>query len=375
MALRHVNIAVGLAVVLASAGCEPKQIETPPVLPEPFLREDWSAQEVPVAHIVRRDYRLREGDSLEIIYHVRHKRSESYKFQIEDLVVVRFPFNSSLNQIERVQSDGKLRLDLVGAVPVFERTIDEVQTELTKRYSNYIRNPILTVSLEEANKKIAELKQAIKTAPRGQSRLVPITPDGTIGLPFIVDIRAAGKTVGQLHKDLNKAYLAAGLEELEVTVNVQSVSPMRVYVLGEVKIPGTLLNRTGMLVTSAEVTLLQAIAQSGSYIPTRAELSKVMLIRRRNLPRPQAVIINVYQLLENRERRNAFSGPVVADSSKLLYDIWLEDGDIVYVPTSKIAKRADYIDYVWTRGIRAVGGFTSSATVGYGLSDSVNWVK
>ena len=58
--------------------------------------------------------------------------------------------------------------------------------------------------------------------------------------------------------------------------------------------------------------------------------------------------------------------------SKYRYDIWLEDGDIVYVPTSDIAKRADYIEYVWTRGIRAVGGFTSTA--GYTVSDTVNWL-
>jgi len=183
-------------------------------------------------------------------------------------------------------------------------------------------------------------------------------------------VSAAGQTVGELHKSLNQAYMEIGLEELEVTVNLQTISPIRVYVFGEVRIPGALLNRTGALTTSTGITLLQAIAQSGSYIPGRAELSKVMLIRRGALPGPQAAIVNVYQLLENRSK--AINQPVVADSSKSRYDIWLEDGDIVYVPTSEIARRADYIEYVWTRGIRSVGGFTSSA--GYTASDAVDWL-
>ncbi|MCK4601746.1 MAG: hypothetical protein KAU28_04730, partial [Phycisphaerae bacterium] len=156
----------------------------------------------------------------------------------------------------------------------------------------------------------------------------------------------------------------------EVTVNIQTVAPMRVYILGEARIPGALLDRTGALTTSGEMTLVQAIAQAGSYLPARAELSKVALIRRRHLPRPEMAIINVYQLLENQTR--TAGEPVKADSSKWRYDIWLEDGDIIYIPTNDIAKRADYIEYVWTRGIRAVGGFTSTAN--YTVGDTVDWL-
>ena len=134
MTLRHMTIALGLVAVLALAGCLPKRAEAPAPLPQKFLQENWSAQEVPVAHLVRRDYRLREGDKLEIIYHVKHKRSEFYRFKIEDEVIVRFPFHPLLNQIESVHSDGTLRLDLIGAVPVVDRTIGEVHRDIAERY-------------------------------------------------------------------------------------------------------------------------------------------------------------------------------------------------------------------------------------------------
>ncbi len=347
---------------LAATGCKPDEPAKPEVDPA-LLRRHWPASESPVAHIVRRDYRIREGDALEVIYHVRHQRNPSYRIKIQDVIVVRFPYKPALNQAERVQSDGAINLDLIGKVPVFDQTIDDVRKVLLTRYKKYIKDPIITVSFKESNVKIAELKLAITTAPRGQSRLVPVTPDGTISVPFVVSMRAAGKTPEQLHKDLNEAYQALGLDELEVTVNVQTVAATSVYVFGEVR-------RPGMLRASKEISLLQAIAQSGSYIPARAELSQVVLIRRRHLPSPSAAIINVFQLLENRKRVD--KEPVRSDMGKYRHDIWLEDGDMVYVPTSGIAKRADYIEYVWARGIRAVGGFTSTAN--YSVGDAVDWL-
>lgn len=228
------------------------------------------------------------------------------------------------------------------------------------------------MSFKQSNVNITELKEAIKTAPRGQSRLVPVAPDGQISLPFVPKIQAAGLTLSELHKNLNRAYAEARLPELEVTVNLQQAAPMQVYVLGEVRIPGTLLNRTGLVATAGgELTLLGAIAQAGGHIPMRAEMSMVMLVRRRHLPQPQVAIINCFQLLENRRRTQ--DGSVVAMGDNLRYDIWLEDGDVIYVPTSEIARRADYIDYVWNRSIRNVSGFTSSA--GYIASDYVDFIS
>lgn len=367
-------LAAAAGALWSLTGCaDCRRAETDQVagMPAEFLRTDWDPQKVPVAQIVRRDYRLREGDSLEVIYHIRHFRTQEYRIKIQDVLEVRFPFNPELDQTERVQSEGTLRLHLIGEVMVFDRTIGDVQKELEQRYSAYLKNPQLTVSFKESNVGIAELKEAIKTAPRGQSRLVPIAPDGTIALPFVPSIQAAGRTLAELHAALNKAYAEARLPELEVTVNLQQAAPMLVYVLGEVRIPGTLYNRTGVVSTpSNELTLLGAIAQAGGHIPMRAELSMVMLVRRRHLPQPQVAIVNCFQLLENR--RKTRDGTVVAGADNMRYDIWLEDGDVIYVPTTEIARRADYIDYVWNRSIRNVSGFTSSAA--YTMGDAVNFI-
>lgn len=364
MAGRDLGIAMGLAAVLASAGCAIMGGDRPAVRPGTFVQENRLTRQLPATQIVRRSYRLREGDQLEIMHHLRHTQGEFSKFSIEDVATIRFPFNPSLNQTEQVRSDGALHLALVGAVPVLDKTINEVRDDLSRRYSRHIDNPTLTVSFKVSKRRTAEVAEAIKTAYRGQSRPVTITPDGTISLPFIEDIQAADKTLAELRKDLNNAYRKVGLEELEVTVNVQSISPIRIYVLGEVRIPGTLVNQTDAVDMSAQITLLQAIAQAGGYIPGRADLGKVMLIRRHNLPHPQAAIVDLHKLLANRKRGGLPGAGMPADSSRDRHDVWLADGDIIYVPTTRTAKRADYLNYVWTSSIRAVGGFASSDGAG-----------
>jgi polysaccharide export outer membrane protein len=359
-----------MVVVMMLLGCssDPPPASTTTKIPAQFLNKYWSPQEAPVAHIIRRQYRMREGDSLEVIYHVRRQMNEVYKIKVQDIIILRFPYQRDLDQTEQVHSDGRLHLDLIGPVPAYGRTIDELQIDIKKRYAAFLKNPAVTVSFKESNVKIRELKEAITTSPRGQSRLVPITPDGTISLPFIVNIRAAGRTASELHEILNTAYQDLGLNEIEVTVNVQTVAPLRVFVLGEVKAPGAVLNSPQLSTSVSEMSLLQAITQSGGYLPGRAELSMVTLMRRRNLPKPEITVINVFQLLNNQIK--AGGKPVVADSSKYRYDIWLEDGDVIYIPTSEIAKRADYIDLVWTRGIRAITNHSFT----YSAVDTVEWL-
>jgi protein involved in polysaccharide export with SLBB domain len=214
MAGRDSSIVVALAAVLASAGCAIRRGDTPTVLPTTFVGEKHLTQELPATQIVRRSYRLRRGDQLEIMHHVRHRGNEFSRFNIEDVATIRFPSNPSLNQTEKVRFDGALHLALVGAVPVLDKTVKEVRDDLTRRYSRHTENPLLTVSYKPSEENIAEVTEAIKTAFRGQSRPVTITPDGTISLPFIADIQAADKTLTELRKDLNNAYREVGLEGL-----------------------------------------------------------------------------------------------------------------------------------------------------------------
>jgi protein involved in polysaccharide export with SLBB domain len=91
-------------------------------------------------------------------------------------------------------------------------------------------------------------------APLPQEK--PITDDGTIALPDIGRIQAAGKTPGELEGIIHDRYVPAIYTHLNVTVKA---SGDRVYfVRGEVKAPGR-------LVYVGPITVTKAITSAGDF--------------------------------------------------------------------------------------------------------------
>lgn len=337
---------LGTIPCFVSAGCSEKPAPYIPTTPEVSPYSAFTPDvAIPEKLMVRRDYRLNPGDQLEIIYHVKADADpdQPYKLQIEDVIDIRFPFNPELDQRQTVHSDGHVTLLLTGRVKAIGLTSEDLTKTLVQRYSRYLKDPAISVAFEESNVKIKELEKAITTAPRGQSRLVPIKPDGKISLPFIRDIMAAGKTIDELHTDLNAAYLKAKIEEIEVTVNVQTVSPQQIYVYGEVSRPGRLL-------LDHQSTLLQAVGAAGGIRPTGAR-NKVILVRRKNLPVPEGVVLD-FQAIMEAERKVGDQN--IPDFSLLRYDICLADGDVIYVPRSDLARNNDWINQVFALGLRGI---------------------
>jgi protein involved in polysaccharide export with SLBB domain len=95
-----------------------------------------------------------------------------------------------------------------------------------------------------------------------------IKDDGYITLPFIGSIKAAGKTPGELQKDIHDAYVPKYYIRLTIAVTSEN----RVYYVGgEVKLPGR-------LVYVGATTVTQAI-QAAQDFTDFANRRKVLLIR------------------------------------------------------------------------------------------------
>jgi protein involved in polysaccharide export with SLBB domain len=95
-----------------------------------------------------------------------------------------------------------------------------------------------------------------------------IKEDGTITLPYIGSIKAAGKTPGELQNDIHDAYVPQYYVRLTIAVT----SDQRVYYVGgEVKTPGRELY-------VGATTVTQAIQSAGDFTDF-ANRSKVLLIR------------------------------------------------------------------------------------------------
>jgi len=113
-----------------------------------------------------------------------------------------------------------------------------------------------------------------------------IKDDGTITLDLIGAVKAAGKTVGELQKEIQNAYVPKYYKKLTVTVKG---SDLFYYVGGEVKNPGRQLYL-------GPITVTGAIKSAGDFTDF-ANKKKVRLIRASG----KILIINAIKAQDNPE--------------------------------------------------------------------------
>jgi polysaccharide biosynthesis/export protein len=97
-----------------------------------------------------------------------------------------------------------------------------------------------------------------------------VRPDGTITMPLVGELRAAGRTAAQLQQDVTQR-LAAVVKDAAVTVSVTEVNSYRFTVAGNVEHPGLFSARYYL-------TVSEALALAGG--PNRyAETDEVVVVR------------------------------------------------------------------------------------------------
>jgi polysaccharide biosynthesis/export protein len=132
-----------------------------------------------------------------------------------------------------------------------------------------------------------------------------IGTDGTLSLPLVGEVHAAGKSPGELQRELASLYKPQ-LQDSEVTVAVEARA-IPVVISGAVQKPGK-------IVFERPATLLEAIMEAGGFTP-EADLKRVSLIR---------IVKGEHetQIVDLR--------PIV--KGKPIPAIYCSSGDVVYVP-------------------------------------------
>lgn len=95
-----------------------------------------------------------------------------------------------------------------------------------------------------------------------------IKDDGTIALPLVGSVQAAGLTSGQLQTKIKELYVPNMYRQLTVTVRTEN---RFFYVDGEVR-------QGGRLVYSGQITVLKAIAAAGGFTDFAAR-KRIQLVR------------------------------------------------------------------------------------------------
>jgi polysaccharide export outer membrane protein len=257
------------------------------------------------------EYKIRPGDVIEIIYHMLYEENPAeYLLEVQDSVKIEFFNQPELNRVVSVRSDGKITLPLVGDLSSAGLSTSQLEKEVINAYRRYLIDPIVTITLERFNVKIDELKKAITTAARGQSKISPVRPDGRTSFPFIGDIKVGGLTVNEVHKVVNEKYRQY-VRNMEITVVVERVVNPTIFVMGEVNGPGD-------LVITGPLYLSQVISRAKGLTPT-ADGRNVMVIRRFGVSKPVVFKADLDAVLNK------------GDISK---DVLLNEDDMVYVPRS-----------------------------------------
>lgn len=106
-----------------------------------------------------------------------------------------------------------------------------------------------------------------------------IRPDGKVTLVLIGDYAIEGKTPEEAAAELKNSVYAHLLkfknEGQEIQVFVNNLDSRRIFVGGEVRVPG-------LQPLAAETTVLEAIMTAGGPLKESAELEKVVVIRQRD---------------------------------------------------------------------------------------------
>ena len=177
-----------------------------------------------------------------------------------------------------------------------------------------------------------------------------IRPDGKISLLLVGDVEAAGQTPEQLRAKLLSLYTGKikNPEEGSINVVVSGFDSQRVYVGGEVKLPG-------LVMLKGTLTPLEAIMQCGGFIKESAKLNTVVVIRERD-GKQYAIALNLRKSLQQPE-----STP-----------FYLQAHDVVYVPRTAIDRVDQWVNQYFNNIVPKNLHYTFSDTIDSNSSRSTS---
>jgi polysaccharide export outer membrane protein len=139
------------------------------------------------------------------------------------------------------------------------------------------------------------------------TKVVVVRPDGKISFPLVGEIAAGGQTVTWLRQQISSG-LEGFMSEIEVSVSVNQINSIKIYLIGKVLRPGE-------YTIGRQINVIQALALGGGLAPFADEDD--ILILRSTVNGPQKIRFNYKAVKQGRE---------------LEQNIPLKAGDVVVIP-------------------------------------------
>ena len=235
-----------------------------------------------------------------------------YKPKVDVLVARSSP---AVTHKVRLLPDGRVTLPVLGPVRLGGMTVEEAAQALTTQYSAVQEHTVADVLVIEPGGRIDDFFEVLANTPQGAVREATISDDGYLRLPLIPPIVAADRPFADVSSQIDAAYEKV-LPELEVnTVFALRRSQRKITVIGEVV-------RGGMFDAFQPVSILEALALGGGFTD-RAWRSQVLLLQPNYRDRTLTV-----RVLDMRDGLR-FDNPSLLATT-------VRPQDIVYVPRTVI---------------------------------------
>ena len=160
--------------------------------------------------------------------------------------------------------------------------------------------------------RLNDLDQTVVVDSEGVASLYPTGPVKMEGL-------TAYEAKLQVAEGFSEYY-----REPKFNLNITSSRGRKIFVLGEVNLPGVYLY-------DQDITALEAIAMAGGFT-RRGESRSVVVVRDSHLEKPEIMLVNLRSTLTGKNVEN----------------VTLAKGDVVYVPTSFMGKVDEVFEHLAT---------------------------
>ncbi len=305
------------------------------------------------AHVAQ--YRLRPGDVIQFTYLLSDRQlTSAYRLTVGDELLIESEADEALTRgtLEKgleIQPDGTVTLRFIGSVHAAGQTVEQFRETLNDKYEELelYADPAIDVTPVSTGTASKRIRDAISGTGGFTAQFVTqtVTPQGEIRLLGIGSVWAQGLTLEELKREVNLRY-EAKVGGIEVEPALQQQAPHYVYVLGEVVQPG----RFNM---DQPTTVLGAIALAGGNIPG-ANLRQVVVFRRGENWELMSTLLDL-------------RAAILGNQSNPNDEIWVQDGDVIILPSMPIRLFDNFVRLVFTEGIYGIVPFQGfSIDVGNG---------
>ena len=151
-------------------------------------------------------------------------------------------------------------------------------------------------------------------------RVIPVSLEGTITFPMIGEVRSAGKSTQQMEKELAQKLGDGYIKNPQITVTVKEYKSQKVFVMGEVKNPGT-------YPITKENNLLFTLSQAGGFTKDAGE--EVIVVRPHDPSKKSMMTLEEASAAKETILRLNLKDAISGD---LKSNIQVRDGDSIIVP-------------------------------------------